>query len=187
MPLVHPSPEVSTYRWSGFRRSLGSWETLLIPIHPKELRWEMLEVIRAELARPVVRAVARSHVKSKCCKSIFSLRFYTTYFKWRTHISTKLSVYANMNTLRVYRQRGFSLRSKGAHEIMWRWHVKIQNMAKFSRKIAFPIGTRGQKRSNFSKMPYISRSSPVVQKLEQLEQNRKSILKFIRRATDVSI
>ena len=78
---------------------------------------------------------------------------------------------------RVYRQRGFSLRSKGAHEIMWRWHVKIQNMAKFSRKIAFPIGTRGQKRSNFPKMPYISRSSPVVQKLEQLEQNNKKHLK----------
>ena len=46
-------------------------------------------------------------------------------------------------------------------------------MAKFSQKIAFPIGTRGQKRSNFPKMSYISRSSPVVQKLEQLEQNRK--------------
>ena len=78
---------------------------------------------------------------------------------------------------RVYRQRGFSLRSKGVHEIMWRWHVKIQNMAKFSRKIAFPIGTRGQKRSNFPKMSYISRNSPVVQKLEQLEQNRKKHLK----------
>ena len=78
---------------------------------------------------------------------------------------------------RVYRQRGFSLRSKGAHEIMWRWHVKIQNMAKFSRKIAFPIGTRGQKRSNFPKMSYISRSSPVIQKLEQLGQNRKKHLK----------
>ena len=77
----------------------------------------------------------------------------------------------------MYRQRGFSLRSKGAHEIMWRWHVKIQNMAKFSRKIAFPIGTRGQKRSNFPKMSYISRSSPVVQKLEQLKQNRKKHLK----------
>ena len=78
---------------------------------------------------------------------------------------------------RVYRQRGFSLRSKEAHEIMWRWHVKIQNMAKFSQKIAFPIGTRGQKRSNFPKMSYISRNSPVVQKLEQLEQNRKKYLK----------
>ena len=78
---------------------------------------------------------------------------------------------------RVYRQRGFSLRSKGAHEIMWRWHVKIQNMAKFSRKIAFPIGTRGHKGSNFPKMSYISRSSPVVQKLEQLEQNRKKHVK----------
>ena len=79
--------------------------------------------------------------------------------------------------IRVYRQRGFSLRSKGAHEIMWRWHLKIQNMAKFSRKIAFPIGTRGQKRSNFPKMSYISRNPPVVQKLEQLEQNRKKHLK----------
>ena len=71
----------------------------------------------------------------------------------------------------------FSLRSKGAHEIMWCWHVKIQKMAKFSRKIAFPISTRGQKRSNFPKMSYISRNSPVVQKLEQLEQNRKKHLK----------
>ena len=41
----------------------------------------------------------------------------------------------------------------------------------FSKKI--PIGTRGQKRSNFPKMSYISRSSPVVQKLKQLEHNRK--------------
>ena len=55
--------------------------------------------------------------------------------------------------------------------------MTIQNMAKLSRKIAFPIGTRGQKRSNFPKMSYISRSSPVVQKLEQLEQNRKKHLK----------
>ena len=51
-------------------------------------------------------------------------------------------------------------------------------MAKFSRKIAFPIGTRGQKKEvKFPKMSCISRSSPVVQKLEQLKQNRKKHLK----------
>ena len=60
---------------------------------------------------------------------------------------------------------------------MWRWHVKIQDMSKSSRKNTFPIGTRGQKRSNFPKMSHISRNSPVVQKLEQLEQNHKKYLK----------
>ena len=47
----------------------------------------------------------------------------------------------------------------------------------YFEKIAFLIGTRGQKKSNFPQMSYISRSSPVVQKLEQLEQNSKKHLK----------
>ena len=53
------------------------------------------------------------------------------------------------------------------------WKYKIWQH--FLEKNAFPIGTRGQKRSNFPKMSYISRSSPVVQKLEQLEHRKKHL------------
>ena len=53
--------------------------------------------------------------------------------------------------------------------------MKIQDMAKLPRNIIFSIGTRGQK-NNFPKMPYISINSPVAQKLEQREQNRKEHL-----------
>ena len=55
------------------------------------------------------------------------------------------------------------------------WKYKIwQNF--LEKKLHFRSAPE-VKKSNFPKMSYISRSSPVVQKLEQLEQNRKKHLK----------